>query len=135
MANIVTITKVNQGPANVILHVYIASDGAAGELVDEVLIDPVSIGLAANSRFAIEDIKYNFMGFGARIEFDTGLVDDKMIWVLGENNSHANFKDINGLYDRSALDGTGKVQLTTSGFTSAGDQGSMVICIRTTGVL
>ena len=130
MANTLTITKVNDGPRHLVIHVYLKSDGASGELSDAVLIDPVDLGLPASSRFVIEKIDYNFVGFSALVEFDTGLVDDKMIWVLGEANSKACFKDIGGLADRSGVDGTGKIQFTTTGFTALGDQGSMVMSIR-----
>lgn len=130
MANTVTITKINEGPRNIAVHVYIKSDGASGDLVDEVLIDPVDFGLEASHRFAIEDINYNFSGFDALIEFDTGLIDDKMIWVLGEQNSIADFCNIGGLVDRSGLDGSGKLQITTTGLAAATDQGSIIIRVR-----
>jgi len=130
MANTVTITTVNNGPRNLILHVYLKSDGAEGELVDEVIVDPIDFGLPSTTRFAIENIQYNFVGFDAVVEFDTGLVDDKMMWVLGETNDSTDFGFINGLKDRSGLDGTGKIQISTTGFTAVSDQGSMIIAVR-----
>lgn len=135
MANTVVITTVNEGPRNLVLHVYLASDGASGDIVDEVLIDPVSLGLPATTRLAIETISYNFAGFNARVEFDSGVVEDNMIWVLSEHNSEADFMSIGGLFDRSGIDGTGRVQLTTTGLGSVGDEGSIVISMRTTGKL
>ena len=41
MANAVTITKILDGARSAVFHVFIKSDGASGELVDQVLIDPV----------------------------------------------------------------------------------------------
>ena len=131
MANIVNITLVNNGPRNVVAHVYLESDGASGELVDHVLIDPVAdLGLTSSARLSIKSIKSGISGFVARVEFDTGLVDDKMIWVITEHNSNIDFKDIGGLEDRSGVDGTGKLQITTTGFTAAGDQGSIIFQIK-----
>ena len=130
MANIVNITTVNDGSKNLVVHVYLESDGSTGELADEVLIDPADYGLPSTSRLVIEHIAYNFSGFSSTIEFDTGLVEDKMIWVLGENSNSADFDRISGLKDRSGVDGTGKIQITTNGFLTAGDKGSILLHVR-----
>ncbi len=132
MAHKVTITKILPGAHRSQFHVYLESDGASGELTDQVLIDPViDLGIPASSRPAIEKINYNFAGFDARIEFDTGLVDDKIIWVLPQNgDNYIDFDPWGGLKDQSGLDGTGKIQLTTVGFGDAGDMGSLLIMVR-----
>ncbi len=131
MANTIAIRKVNDGPRNVVVHVYLASDGATGELTDQVLIDPVAdLGLTKGQRMSVECITSSMSGFHARVEFDTGLVEDKMIWVITEDGSESKFENIGGLRDKSGLDGTGKFQITTTGFTSLGDEGSMIIQIK-----
>ena len=130
MANTVNITTVNDGPRNICIHVYIASDGASGDITDQVLIDPADYGLPSTTRFGVQGIEYNFSGMSARIEFDSGLVDDNLIWVLGENNSSADLDRVGGLVDRSGLDGTGKIQITTTGLSSLGDEGSLLLCVR-----
>jgi len=131
MANTVTITKINEGPRNAVFHIYLASDGAEGELTDQVIIDPVAdLGLSTEERMVVDSICYSLSGFDARVEFDTGLVEDKMIWLLTPNNSFIDFTKFGGLKDRSGLDGTAKLQITTTGFSDATDQGSIVIHAR-----
>ncbi len=127
MANIVNVRNIEQGPRNAIFHIYLESDGATGELEDEVIIDPATIGLLSTDRLVLQKITFGLSGFDARIEFDTGVVEDKMIWVLTPGNSFVDFTSFGGLKDFSGLDGTAKVQITTTGFTSLGDQGSIVL--------
>lgn len=131
MANTVNITKVIDGPRNVVIHVYIASDGASGDLVDQVLIDPVvDLNLKPTERMSVESITSSMSGFHARVEYDTGLVEDKMVWVITEHDSLASFQDIGGLKDRSGVDGTGKFQITTTGLTSVGDEGTFIFQVK-----
>ncbi len=129
MANTITVTKIVDGPRNLALHVYLKSDGASGDLVDEVIIDPIALGLTKDARLTIQSIESALSGFTGLLEFDTGLVDDKMVWVLSEHIGSSSFGLIGGLRDRSGVDGTGRLQLTTTGFTDVGDQGSIVITL------
>ncbi len=132
MAHDITITKILPGNHRSQFHVFIKSDGASGELTDLVLVDPVTdLGVPKSSKIVIEEITYNFAGFDARIEFDNGLVDDNMIWVLPEvGDNHLDFNPWGGLKDFPGLDGSGAIQITTSGFGDAGSQGSMLIMVR-----
>jgi len=113
-------------------HFYFDSDGAAGDFVDKVLIDPVAdLGLKSSARLHIEKIQYNLSGCSARVEFDSGLVDDKQIWVLTEGTDNCvDFLQWGSMIDESGVDGTGKIQMTTTGLSSAGDQGSLLIQIK-----
>jgi hypothetical protein len=132
MANTVTITKILPGNYRSQFHIFLLSDGLSGELSDEVIIDPVAdLGIDSSKRLAIEFITFNLAGFTARVEFDSGLVEDTMLWVLPEQaNGHVEFDHWGGLIDQSGSDGSGKIQLTTTGFTTAGDQGSILIQTR-----
>lgn len=132
MAHDITITKILPGSHRSQFHIYLKSDGGSGELTDYVIVDPVvDLGLKSSARLAIEMITYSFAGFDARVEFDTGLVGDKMIWLLPQSaDNHVSFKEWGGLKDLSGLDGTGKIQLSTNGFASANSEGSMLIMVR-----
>ncbi|MCK5642797.1 MAG: hypothetical protein KAJ19_18455 [Gammaproteobacteria bacterium] len=124
-----TITEILPGNHRSQFHVYLLGTGT--ELIDEVLIDPVAdLGLKSSARLAIEMMAFNLAGFAARVEFDSGLPEDKMIWVLPEqSNGYVDFNPWGGLGDKSGLDGTGKIQLTTTGF-GDGDQGSILLMVR-----
>ena len=129
MANKVNATIVNDGAVHLVMHVYIESDGVSGDLSNEILLDPIDIGKPASNRFVIERVDYNFSGFSGVIGFESELVDKTLIWTLNEGNSLADFKLIGGLADRSGIDGSGKIQISTNGL-SAGDNGTMIIHIR-----
>lgn len=132
MAHIVTITKILPGAHRSQFHIFLLSDGASGELEDEVLVDPVGdLGILASSKIVIEMITYDFAGFDARIEFNNGQVADNMIWVLPQRaDNHLDFNPWGGLKDFPGLDGTGAIQLTTTGFSNAGSQGTILIMVR-----
>jgi hypothetical protein len=132
MAHDVVVTNILPGDHRSQYHIFLRSDGASGELVDQVLIDPVNdLGIPASSKIVIEEITYNFSGFDARIEFDNGLVNDNMIWVLpASGDNHIDFNPWGGLKDFPGLDGSGAIQITTNGFGDAGDQGSLLVMVR-----
>lgn len=135
MAHTVAITKLLEGPRHVILHVYLKSDGISSDLKKEVLLDPHSddllTPLAKGPSLVVEDIVYDFAGFDASLQFDSGLINDNYIWVLPEGSSEkVDFKPFGGFKDRSGKDGTGKLTITTFGLLSIGDQGSMIIKLR-----
>lgn len=132
MANTVTITTLVDGPRNAVFHVYMESDGVSGELVDLVIADPTTLYPTGKARpsFTIEEVWHSFAGFDAKLEFDS--VSDTPVWVLSQQTGNIQcFNKFGGLKDRSnALDGSGKLLLTTSGFTAAGDMGSLVVQVR-----
>ena len=134
MANIVNVTPIIQGSKRVIYHVYLKSDGASGELDQEILIDPVEdLGLKKYStHMTLEKVLFHFAGFDARIEFASGIVDQTIIWVLPEGaDAEADFREFGGLKDRSNDPAApGKLLISTTGFTSSTDQGSMMLMVR-----
>ncbi len=132
MANTATVTTLVDGPRSAVFHVYMESDGASGELVDFVIADPTALYPTEKARpsFTIEEVWHSFTGFDAKLEFDS--VVDTPIWVLSQQTGNIQcFNKFGGLKDRSnSLDGSGKLLLSTTGFTSAGDMGSLVIQVR-----
>lgn len=135
MANTVTIRKLMEGAKSVVLHVYLKCDGASGELTDQVLLDPttdVTPALTAASKFTIEEIWYDLSGFDAQLEYDA--TTDTPIWTLvgasGTTGEHKDFRSFGGIRDSGGAGATGKIQVTTTGFTAATDQGTIILRIR-----
>lgn len=132
MANTVTVTKILEGKKEAYFHVYLLSDGAAGELSDQVLIDPAvdfSPALTAGTRITLMEMWGHLVGFDARLEFDA--TADTTAWVLNSQCfDHIDFSPFGGISDRSGAGATGKLQITTSGFTAATDQGTLIIRVR-----
>lgn len=129
MAHTVTITKLLDGQRHAIFHVYLKCDGAAGEITDQVLIDPATLLPAqkTSSRFRLDTIWWDFTGFSGRFEFDN--VPDTPVWTVSPGTNYICFEKIGGLADRSGLDGTGALQFSTVGFDSAAKQGTMIVKI------
>jgi len=126
-----TLTTLADGPRNAITHASFLSDGS-GDLVDVDLINPMDFNPPMPPRPALNIYRlwYDFTGFDARLEFDY-LSSDTPIWTMsGGRSNQIDFEMIGGLTDRSnELDGSGKLQITTSGF-DAGDFGTLIIWAR-----
>lgn len=128
MTNLVNVRVLENGPRNIIIAVFLKSDGATGELEDVTLVDPVALGLPVTTRFGLRYIDYNLAGFDATIQFASGGVVPNYQWQLVEGaNNPADFDWCGGLWDNSGIDGTGKLQISTVGFTSTTDSGSILI--------
>lgn len=126
----VTKTIYQEGPAHINLHVYLEGDGS--ELTDYVIIDPLLLepALTTKARLAIEGFWYSLSGFSLSFEFDD--LTDKPGWVLTPDGSgRDDFTGFGGIRDKSGLDGTGKILVTSSGM-GAGDKGFFVIRVRKT---
>lgn len=130
--NTVQVGTLENGPRYLIVSVFLQSDGVTGELNGQVLVDPVSFNLPRTTRFSIYRIDYNFAGFDAILEFDSGAVEPTFRWALSDACNHpADFERwCGGLKDTSGLDGSGKLMISTYDFTSSQDIGSMVIRLR-----
>ena len=121
------------GSKNAAFHIFITSDGASADLTDYVVIDPaLSFDPAFKNvpSMTVEEIYYDLAGFDAFLDFDY-LLSDTPLWAMSGNQyAEAEFKCVGGLKDRSnKLDGTGKLQITTSGL-AAGKFGSIIIKVR-----
>lgn len=129
--NILKIKTLLSGPRNLLLAIYMRSDGASGELVNQTLVNPVDYGLPAKSRLRLVRLEYSFAGFDACLEYGSGGVDANFKWVLSETANHpVDFQTYGNLIDDSGLDGTGLLTISTTGFTSSTDQGSILLGLR-----
>jgi hypothetical protein len=128
MANTVTITKLVDGQRNAVLHVYVASDGAAGELSDQVVVDASSLS-GAPTKLTIERICWAFQGFSGRLEFDA-TADSPAAVLFDGDNGCLDFSSFGGLPDPAGAGSTGDILLTTTGFSASGDEGVLIIEVR-----
>lgn len=129
----VSIHTIQDGPEICIIHVYMQCDDT-NDLNNVTLIDPSTLsGYVQNMRMEVQELLYDFAGFDAVLVFDSGLPNQNYIWVLpeGSGSGHRDFKKWGNFRDYStSLDGTGKLQITTSGFTTPQDQGSLFLRVR-----
>lgn len=131
MANTVNVTILEKGQRNLLLHVFLQSDGASGDLNGQVLIDPVSLGFTTAARFELRRIEYNLSGFDAILEFNSGTVTPTFKWVISAGaNAPVDFDYCGGVKDTSGMDGNGQLLISTNGFTSSTDCGSLLLKLR-----
>lgn len=130
--NVVVTKTVHSGHRYLILAVYLKSDGASGELEGHVLIDPVAdLGLKTGARLRLESVMHSFAGFDGVLEFGSGGVDPNWKWVMPAGVGQLfDFAPFGNLFDDSSMDGNGKLTISTQGFTSDADQGSMFLKMR-----
>jgi hypothetical protein len=131
VANVVARKIVHSGHRFAVLAVYLKSDGASGELDSHVLLDPVAdLGLKSSERLRIESVMHSFAGFDGVLAFGGG-VDPNWKWVMPAGVGQCfDFSSFGVIFDDTGMDGNGKLLLSTSGFTSSSDQGSMFIKMR-----
>lgn len=137
MSNTVTVTKLVEGPRSAYFHVYLRGDGSSGDLVDQVLIDPATDFDPAQAkpgmRMSLRAIWYGTAGFDCLLKFQAG-VGGYPVWVLpaGTSSEHICLNKFGGIQDRSGIDATGRLLLSTTGLTTTADQGSLVIQVNKT---
>ena len=130
MANTVDVTIIEQGERNAVVLVYLQSDGATGDLVNEPILTLSELGLPANARLKLNCLQSMLAGFHARLEFDTGLVEKNPKWVMPEGQGQVvKFSKFGFVFDNSGPGRTGTILLTTTGMTATGDEGSFLLAI------
>jgi hypothetical protein len=132
-------TVISDGPSKAILSVYLESDGVDGELTNYVILDPYVdlIPLTPPGtpmppgiyQMTVLQIWYSLSWFDALLTFDD--INPFPSWELTRDGSnYADFRYFGGLKDRSGIDTTGKLFLTTNGFAPIGSIGTIIIEIK-----
>jgi hypothetical protein len=132
----VTILKVVEGNAHVVIRVNLASLGV-GELENTVILSPsdlVPVRPNTATAFRIMQIWSGLSQFDVTLGFDTTAPVD--VWTLVRGaDAHVDFRSFGGLMDYAtappaAVDG--KLWISTLGFNVAGLRGSLVLELRKT---
>jgi hypothetical protein len=128
MANTKTSQTLIDGDKLAVIKVYIASDGAAGDLTDSVIVD-VSALIGAPSKVTIEQIWTSFVGCSGVLEFDA-TTDVGALVIPGDVDMCQDYRNFGGIKDNSGAGSTGDITLSTTGFATAGDAGHIIIAVR-----
>ena len=128
MANTLTLQKLADNTRNAIVHVYMASDGVAGELSDSIVVD-VSDLTGSPSTVSIVRVEAALTGFSAVLEWDA-TTDVPFLAVPAENQLSHNWSDFGGLKNNAGAGVTGDILITTSGFSAAGDRGHITFWLK-----
>ena len=117
----------HDGHKNAVVHLYLLSDGSAGDITDNVLVDASALS-PAPSTVRIMKLWWSFSGFTGRLEFDAST--DTGGWVLGDTDGFMDFTSIGGIQSTAGGGETGDILLTTLGFAAATDMGTLIIQIQ-----
>ena len=131
MAHIITPTILLDSPKSAIVHVYIESDGQSGDLVNQVVLDPKTdfVDSPLRIQMSLTQVWFSLAWFDGMLTFDD-LVPYPS-WMLARDTvGYHDFRFFGGIKDRSSIDGTGKVMLSTNGLTPLGNKGTIVMEIR-----
>ena len=128
MSNIVQ-TLISDGPTKAIIQIYLESNGIEEELTDYVLLDPSLDFSPAADQMSILQVWYGLSGFSATLSFDD--LTDSPCWNLpGDTDGYYDFRYFGGLKDRSGIDHTGKLLISTSGFSPQPKKGTIIIELK-----
>lgn len=131
MPHTVTVTKAQEGNRFLVLRVFIKGDGQSQDLAGYPIVDPAELdpALPAKPFIGIDAIWYDLDGFNMRLDFDS-LVDPPAWTASQSGGCHLDFGCIGGIVDKSGLDGTGKLLLSTSGLDTSAKQGTLILKLR-----
>ena len=130
----VVITKLDEGPANLVLHVLLQSDGASGELVNELIISPAMLDppLDASPHLIVMEVWYGMVWFDITLLWGD-LVPRPFLVLSRDSGEHSDYHRFGGLPDKGQSPPAGEngnLLISTNGFGQAGSQGSLVIEFR-----
>lgn len=124
MSNTINKQTIIDGERNVVVNVYMASDGSTGDVTDSILIDFSALSGSATT-VKIERIEASITGFSAVLEFD-GSTDMPFLHIADGQPIDFDWSKISGL-PNNAVAPTGDITITTTGFATTGDNGSITI--------
>lgn len=137
MAIIVNKYKIMDGPSHVTLHCYLQGDGASPDLVNYVLLDPMTEltpFMPQQQDLILKQVWYEVAGFNCTLGFGT-LTGSWPFWVLtpGVDSQH-DWRFFGGIRDRSdavsGLNSTGKLVISTTGLLTANTRGAFVLWLE-----
>lgn len=125
MAATATEQVLNNGARNLVLKYTIGGttgDASAATLVDVSALD------ATIAELRLDKAQWSLTGFSAKLLWDA--TTDVDLLELAEGEGEVDFTSIGGLTDDSGTGTTGDVNITTTGYTAAGDGGTIILHFR-----
>lgn len=138
----VTITKIVEGDAHLVVKFDMLSDGVSGELINFPVLYPSDLRPARYNNkpaFRIMQVWYGLVFYDVTLKASG--VQPSTLWTLARDaDSHTDFRSFGGIldtgvYDNPPTDDYGILTISTNGFSVAGSQGSIVLELRKTNSL
>ena len=124
MANTVDIQTIEDGPRNLVVRVYLASDGVTGDISNQVIVDASTLNGVPDTLKLVHCMA-QLSGFTALLKWDA-TTDDELLHLSDGQNEYEMY-DFGGIPNPKSTGYTGDVMIDTTGFTAAGDNGSIVL--------
>ncbi len=124
MANTVDIQTIVDGKKNLVIKIYMASDGAAGDITDQVIVDFSALSNDPNN-LRLLTLQSSLTGFVIDLQWDAD-VDANLFHVPAGHIEH-DFRTFGGIPNPQATGNTGDVLLNTTGFAASGDNGTITL--------
>lgn len=134
MAQFVT-RKLEEGPANLVLHTFFQSDGYEGELVNAVLLTPALLvpKLSATPCLIVMQVWYSFVWFDITLSYG-GITPTPFLTLARDSCTHSDFQRFGGYADYPITPPSngqnGNLLVSTNGFQPTGSQGYLTIEFR-----
>ena len=130
----VTTRKLEEGPRNLVLHVFFESDGVSGELDNHVLLPPKDFSPAQEAKptLRIVQVWYALVWFDVVLKFG-GIVPRPALVLARDHGPNQDFCHFGGIADTDTVppsDNNGSLLVSTNGFAQAGSQGSLILALR-----
>jgi hypothetical protein len=128
MANTVTTRTILDGPRKAVVEVYVKSDGAAGELSDQNIVDISTLTAGRTpARVSVCRIQGHLQGFSGLLEWDQ--TTDAVLHSLPDSDVF-DWEFPVPITNPQGSGYTGDIFLTTAGFTAATDEGTIVFTLN-----
>lgn len=129
MANTVETQTIHDGPRNLVVKVHLHSDGVAGELSAQSIVDISTYqsfpGLGAPTSCRIKKVQSNLSGFTGELLWDA--TADLHAINIPDYEFNADYTSIGGLPNNAGSGVTGDIVMSTNGFSAATDTGHIVL--------
>lgn len=131
----VTTRKVVEGLNNLVLYVFLESDGVSGELDNYVLLAPSDVDPPLKNTkptFRIMRVWYQMVWFDIVLKYG-GIAPRPVLALARDADTYADFRSFGGVSDWGTSppsDQDGKLLISTNGFSQAGSQGSLILELR-----
>lgn len=128
MANTVTTTTILDGSRILIVKIELASDGASGEETGTVVVD-ASTYTPAFTNAKLTALHSSLIGFQAELEWDA-TANTHLMHLPDYEYNYSRAEGMIPIPNNAGAGRTGDIVLNTTGFTAAGDNGTIILVLH-----
>jgi len=128
MANIIDIQTIVDGERNVVIKVYLASDGSSGDVTNISLVD-ASVLVPIPTTLRLVSVTSDLTGFTVNLSWASTANDPLVHLAVGKQQYF--WRKFGGIPNPKTANFTGDMLLSSTGFGVAGDAGFVIVeCVK-----